>query len=63
MRARTVRIEKIIAANRSHYPIYQVQLTANGIAKTDIRDNDWNKTQPLTNYTLRAHAPHRTDRH
>ena len=63
VRARTVRFEKIIAANRSDYAIYQVQVTANGIAKTEIGDIVWTYSQPLTMYTLRAAAPPRTVSH
>ena len=33
VRARTVRFEKNIAANHSDYAIYQVQVTAHGIAE------------------------------
>jgi hypothetical protein len=35
VRARTVRFEKTIAANRTDYAIYQVQVTARGIEKTE----------------------------
>ena len=63
VRARTVRFEKVIAANRSDYAIYQVQVTANGIAKTEIGDIVWTYSQPLTMYTLRAAAPPRTVSH
>ena len=63
VRARTVRFEKIIAANHSDYAIYQVQVTANGIAKTEIGDIVWTYSQPLTMYTLRAAAPPRTVSH
>ena len=63
VRARTVRFEKIIAANHSDYAIYQVQVTANGISKTEIGDVVWTYSQPLTMYTLRAAAPPRTVSH
>ena len=56
VRARTVRFEKAIAANRSDYAIYQVQVTAHGIEKTEIGDIAWTYPQPLTMYTLRAAA-------
>ena len=63
VRARTVRFEKIIAANHSDYAIYQVQVTANGITRTEIGDIVWTYSQPLTMYTLRAAAPPRTVSH
>jgi hypothetical protein len=63
VRARTVRFEKIIAANDSDYAIYQVQVTAHGIARTEIGDIVWTYSQPLTMYTLRAAAPPRTVSH
>ena len=63
VRARTVRFEKNIAANHSDYAIYQVQVTANGIARTEIGDIVWTYSQPLTMYTLRAAAPPRTVSH
>jgi len=63
VRARTVRYEKVIAANRSDYAIYQVQVTAHGFARTEIGDIVWTFSQPLTMYTLRAAAPARTVRH
>ena len=63
VRARTVRFEKIIAANHSDYAIYQVQVTAHGIARTEIGDIVWTYSQPLTMYTLRAAAPPRTVSH
>ena len=63
VRARTVRFEKIIAANHSDYAIYQVQVTANGITRTEIGDIVWTYSQPLTMYTLRAAAPTRTVSH
>ena len=63
VRARTVRFEKIIAANHSDYAIYQVQVTANGIARTEIGDIAWTFSQPVTMYTLRAAAPPRTVSH
>jgi hypothetical protein len=63
VRARTVRFEKTIAANRSDYAIYQVQVTAHGIAKTEIGDITWTYSPPLTMYTLRAAAAQRTVSH
>jgi hypothetical protein len=63
VRARTVRFEKAIAANRSDYGIYQVQVTAYGIEKTEIGDITWTYSQPMTMYTLRAAAPPRTVSH
>ena len=63
VRARTVRFEKTIAANRSDYAIYQVQVTAHGITRTEIGDIAWTYSQPLTMYTLRAAAPARTVSH
>jgi hypothetical protein len=63
VRTRTVRFEKIIAANHSDYAIYQVQVTANGIARTEIGDIVWTFSQPVTMYTLRAAAPPRTVSH
>ena len=63
MRARTVRFEKAIAANHSDYAIYQVQVTAYGVAKTEIGDIAWTYSQPVTMYTLRAAAPARSVSH
>ena len=63
MRARTVRFEKNVAANRSTYSVYQVQVTAHGIEKTEIGDIEWTFSQPLTMYTLRAAAPAQTVSH
>ena len=63
VRARTVRFEKNIAANHSAYAIYQVQVTAHGVEKTEIGDIVWTFSQPLTMYTLRAAAPARTVSH
>jgi hypothetical protein len=63
VRARTVRLEKHIAANHTAYAIYQVQVTAHGIEKTEIGDIAWAFPQPLTMYTLRAAAPARTVSH
>ena len=63
VRARTVRFEKTIAANRSDYAIYQVQVTAHGITRTEIGDIAWTYSQPITMYTLRAAAPARTVSH
>jgi hypothetical protein len=63
VRARTVRFEKTIAANQSDYAIYQVQVTAHGITRTEIGDLAWTFSQPVTMYTLRAAAPARTVSH
>jgi hypothetical protein len=63
VRARTVRFEKTIAANRSDYAIYQVQVTARGITRTEIGDIAWTYSQPVTMFTLRAAAPPRTVSH
>ena len=63
VRARTVRFEKTIAANHTDYAIYQVQVTAHGIEKTEIGDVAWTYSQPLTMYTLRPAAPLRTVSH
>jgi hypothetical protein len=63
VRARTVRLEKTIAANHSAYAIYQVQVTSHGVEKTEIGDIAWTFSQPLTMYTLRAAAPARTVSH
>jgi len=63
VRARTVRFEKTIAANHTDYAIYQVQVTAHGIEKTEIGDVAWTYSQPLTMYTLRPAAPARTVSH
>jgi hypothetical protein len=57
VRTRTVRFEKTIAANRSDYAIYQVQVTAHGFDRTEIGDIAWTYSQPLTMYTLRPAAP------
>jgi hypothetical protein len=63
VRARTARFEKTIAANRSDYAIYQVQVTAHGFDKTEIGEIAWTYSQPLTMYTLRPAAPPRTVSH
>ena len=63
VRARTVRLEKNIAANHSIYAIYQVQVTAHGVQKTEIGDIEWTFSPPLTMYTLRAAAPAQTVSH
>lgn len=63
VRARTVRFEKAIEANRSDYAIYQVQVTAHGFTRTEIGDIVWAYDTPLTMYTLRAAAPPRTVSH
>ncbi len=56
VRARTVRLEKSIAANHSTYAIYQVQVTAHGKEQTEIGEIAWTFSPPLTMYTLRAAA-------
>ena len=63
VRARTVRFERNLAANDSTYSIYQVQVTAHGVQKTEIGDIEWTFSPPLTMYTLRAAAPARTVSH
>ena len=63
VRARTVRFECAIAANHSNYSIYQVQVTAHGVQKTEIGDIAWTFSPPLTMYTLRAAAPTQTVSH
>jgi NADPH:quinone reductase-like Zn-dependent oxidoreductase len=63
VRARTVRFEKTIEANRSDYAIYQVQVTAHGFDRTEIGDIAWTYSQPITMYTLRPAAPPRTVSH
>jgi hypothetical protein len=63
VRARTVRFERNLAANHSTYSIYQVQVTAHGMQKTEIGDIEWTFSPPLTMYTLREAAPARTVSH
>ena len=63
VRARTVRFERNIAANHTTYSIYQVQVTAHGVQKTEIGDIAWTFSTPLTMYTLRAAAPTQTVSH
>ena len=63
VRARTVRFEKNLAANHDTYAIYQVQVTAHGVQKTEIGDIEWTFAPPLTMFTLRAAAPARTVSH
>lgn len=63
VRARTVRFERNIAANHASYSIYQVQVTAHGVQKTEIGDIEWTFSPPLTMYTLRAPAPAQTVSH
>ena len=63
VRARTVRFEKTIEANRTDYAIYQVQVTAHGFSKTEVGDIAWTYSQPITMYTLRSAAPPRTVSH
>ena len=63
VRARTVRFEKNVAANHATYSVYQVQVTAHGVQKTEIGDIEWTFSPPLTMYTLRAAAPTQTVSH
>jgi hypothetical protein len=63
VRARTVRFEKVIEANRTDYAIYQVQVTAHGFDKTEIGDIAWTYSQPLTMYTVGPAAPPHTASH
>jgi hypothetical protein len=63
VRARTVRFEQNLAANHSVYSIYQVQVTAHGVQKTEIGDIEWTFSPPLTMYTLREAAPTQTVSH
>jgi len=63
VRARTVRFEKSVAANHTTYGIYQVQVTAHGIEKTEIGDIEWTFSRPLTMYTLREPPPAQTVSH
>jgi len=63
VRARTVRLEKNIAANHEIYAVYQVQVTAHGVQKTEVGDIIWTFSPPLTMYTLRAAAPAKTVSH
>jgi hypothetical protein len=63
VRARTVRLESNIGANHTTYSIYQVQVTAHGVQKTEIGDIEWTFSPPLTMYTLRAAQPKQTVSH
>jgi DNA polymerase III gamma/tau subunit len=63
VRTRIVRFEKNLAANHDTYSIYQVQVTAHGVQKTEIGDIEWTFSPPLTMYTLRAAAPAKTVSH
>ena len=63
VRARTVRFEKNIDANRGTYAIYQVQVTAHGVQKTEIGELEWTLSRPWTMYTLRAASPALTVSH
>jgi hypothetical protein len=63
VRARTVKFEKNIAANRTVYSVYQVQVIERGIQKTEIGEIPWKLDQPLTMYTLRPAAPAQTVSH
>jgi hypothetical protein len=63
VRTHTVRFEKNLAANHDTYSIYQVQVTAHGVQKTEIGDIEWTFSPPLTMYTLRAAAPAQTVSH
>ena len=62
VRARTVRFEKSIAANHTTYAIYEVQVTAHGVQKTEIGELPLMFSPPRTMYTLRA-APAQTVSH
>ena len=63
VRARTVRFEKNVAANQTTYSIYQVQVTAHGVQKTEIGNIEWTFSPPRTMYTLRAAVPTHTVSH
>jgi hypothetical protein len=63
VRARTVRFERNVDANRTTYSVFQVQVTAHGVQKTEIGDIEWTFSPPLTMYTLRAAAPAQTVSH
>jgi len=63
VRARTVRFERNIGANHTTYAIYQVQVTAHGMQKTEIGNIEWTFSPPRTMYTLRAAAPTHTVSH
>ena len=63
VRARTVRFEKNVAANQTTYSLYQVQVTAHGVQKTEIGDIEWTFSPPLTMYTLRAATATQTVSH
>ncbi|TMJ03295.1 MAG: hypothetical protein E6G97_09130 [Alphaproteobacteria bacterium] len=63
VRARTVRFERNIAANHTTYSIYQVQVTAHGVQKTEIGDLARTFSPALTMYTLRAAVPTQTVSH
>src|SRR3982074_1405926 len=63
VRARTVRFEKSVAANRTTYGIFQVQVTAHGIEKTEIGDIEWTFSRPRTMCTLREPPPAQTVSH
>ena len=51
------------APTTATYAIYQVQVTAHGVQKTEIGDIEWTFSPPLTMYTLRAAAPAQTVSH
>jgi len=63
VRTRTVRFERNLAANHDTYAIYQVQVTAHGVQRTEIGDITWTFSPPLTMYTLRAAGPAQTVSH
>jgi hypothetical protein len=63
VRARTVQFEKSIAVGRGTYAIYQVQVTAYGLQKTEIGELEWTLSRPWTMYTLRAAPPAQTVSH
>jgi hypothetical protein len=63
VRARIVQFEKSIAVIRGTYAIYQVQVTAYGVQKTEIGELEWALPRPRTMYTLRAASPAQTVSH
>ena len=63
VRARTMQFEKTVAANHSTYAIYQVEVIAYGMQKTEIGDLEWTLAQPRVMYTLRASPSAQTVSH
>jgi hypothetical protein len=63
VRARTIRLERTLAANNTVYSVFQVQVTAHGFSKTEIGNIAWTFSHPMTMYTLRAAEPARTVSH